>query len=166
MDQLRLQGVRGDVEQGQGHRKFETPPPGTARVQVKTITAPFDAGFVRMASDDEFDVGVEISRDVGNVVGQQGWPAVQLEAQVVGECGGPRVVKVIVAAHGVGRCDAGELREDVLAADVTRVNDQFAILEGSKGFGAQEAVGVGDDGGFHGREYMWPFVSGLRRMTM
>ena len=42
-----------DVEQGQRHRQFETPPPGAAGVQVEAVVAPFDQGFVGMAGDDE-----------------------------------------------------------------------------------------------------------------
>lgn len=74
-----MQGVWSDVEQGQRDRQFETTAPGTARVEIQTVTTPFDQGLVRVAGDDELDGGVEVAGDVGDVVGQQGLPAVEVE---------------------------------------------------------------------------------------
>lgn len=54
-----------------------------------------------MAGNDESGVGGEVCRDVGDVVNQQGWPAVEIEAEVVGDVGSPREVEVVVAAHGL-----------------------------------------------------------------
>jgi hypothetical protein len=41
------------------------------------------------------------------------------------------------------------LGEDVRVADVAGVDDLVTALERGEGFGAEEVVGVGDQGGFH-----------------
>ncbi len=126
---MRFQSFCVDVEQGEGDRQFETPPPSAARIQVQPIATPLDQGFVGMAGDDEAGKAVEKGGDVGDVVGEQGWPAVEVEGEVIGKVGGPRQVQVVVAAHGVNRGDLRQLAEDVSAADVATVEDQFDALD-------------------------------------
>lgn len=51
--------------------------------------------------------------------------------------------------------------EDFGTADVASVEDEVAALDGGQGFGTEEAVGVGDDGGFHGGEIIREWVGGF-----
>lgn len=148
-NQARFDAVGLYLEDRQRHRQFETPRAGAAGVHVETLTAPFDAGFVGVAGDDEPDARIEIGGNVGDVVNEEGWPAVEGEGQEVGEVFGPRAVDVVVAAHGVNGGDFGQLGEDVRVADVAGVDDLVTALERGEGFGAEEVVGVGDQGGFH-----------------
>lgn len=129
VEELWIKRVRPYFQQGEGDRQFETPPPGAARIQVQPIAAPFDQGFVRVAGDDDSGVAIEQSGNICDVVGQQSWPAVEVEGEVVGEVGGPRQVQVVVAAHGVNRSDLRQLAEDVSAADVAAVEDQFDAFD-------------------------------------
>ncbi|MNL07507.1 hypothetical protein D3C87_1281850 [compost metagenome] len=86
---------------------------------------------------------------VGDVMHQQHLPAVEVQAQTVGQLARPGRVQVIVATHPVHRCNGRQLVEDVCAADVAGVNDAIAAQQGGDGFGAKQAVGVGDDTDFH-----------------
>jgi len=138
------------LEDRQRDRQFESSRAGAAGVHVETLTAPFDAGFVGVTGDDELDTRIEIGRDIGDVVDEEGWPAVEGEGQEVGDVFGPRAVEIVVAAHGVDGGDFGQLGEDVRVADVAGVDDLVTALERGEGFGAEEVVGVGDQGGFHG----------------
>lgn len=95
MHQLRGERISRYVEKCQCDRQFETTATGAARIEVKTITVPLDAGFVRVAGDDEFDLAVEIGRDVSDIVGQQGLPAVDLKGEIVREIGRPGQVEVV-----------------------------------------------------------------------
>lgn len=145
-----FQRISAHIEQGEGHRQFEPPAPGASRVQVKLIATPFDQGLVGMAGDDQSGRAVEEGGDVGDVVDQQGGPAVEVEGEVVGEIFCPRQTQIIVAAHGVDRSDLRQFGEDLGAADVASVEDKGDALDRGQRLRAEEAVGVGDDGGFHG----------------
>ena len=149
-NQARFDAVGLYLEDCQRDRQLETPRAGAAGVHVETVAAPFDAGLVGVAGDDEFDVRIEIGGDIGDVVNEEGWPTVEGEGQEVGEVFGPWAVEVVVAAHGVDRGDLGQLGEDVRVADVAGVDDLVTALERGEGFGAEEVVGVGDQGAFHG----------------
>jgi hypothetical protein len=78
-------------------------------------------------------------------------PAVDLKGEIVREIGRPGQVEVVVSTHGVGRGNRGELREDLRATDISGVDDEVTALQAGEGFRAEETVGIGDDGGFHGR---------------
>ncbi|MCY1177644.1 hypothetical protein D9M73_179600 [compost metagenome] len=56
---------------------------------------------------------------------------------------------VIVPAHDMQRRNRRQLLEDLRFADVAGVNDAIAAQQGGDGFGAKQAVGVGDDTDFH-----------------
>lgn len=153
VDKPGLQGSCADFEQDQRHRQFETPPASTAGIEVEAVVAPFDQGLVRMAGDDQFDVVSEQGGNVGDVVSEQGWPAVEVQGEVVGDIGGPREGEIVITAHDVERGNRGEMAEDLGRTDVTGMEDKVAALDSGQGFGAEEAVGVGDEGGFHGERF-------------
>lgn len=61
----------------------------------------------------------------------------------------PLGVLVVVAAHDVQGGDGAELLDDVLAADVTGMDDGFAALKRRNGFRTKQSVGVGNHANFH-----------------
>lgn len=75
-NQARFDALWLYLEDRQRDRQLETPRAGAAGVYVETVTAPFDAGFVGMAGDDELDARIEIRGDVGDVVDEECWPAI------------------------------------------------------------------------------------------
>lgn len=97
------------------------------------------------------DVWIQIGGDVGDVVDKEGVPAVESAGQKVGEVFGPWAAEIIVAAHSVDGRNFGQLGEDVRVADVAGVDDQVTALERADGFGAEEIVSVGYQGGFQGQ---------------
>lgn len=143
-NQARFDAIGLYLEDRQRDWQLETPRAGAAGVYVETVTAPFDAGFVGMAGDDELDTRIEIGGDIGDIVDEEGCPAIEGEGQEVGEVFGPLAIEVVVAAHGVDGGDFGQLGEDVRVADVAGVDDLVTALERGEGFGAEEVVGVGD----------------------
>ena len=128
MHQLRGERISRYVEKCQCDRQFETTATGAAGIEVKTITVPLDAGFVRVAGDDEFDLAVEIGRDVGDIVGQQGLPAVDLKGEIVREIGRPGQVEVVgVFLPGPRRISRQKKRQFVFK---TVSPDSIAIING------------------------------------
>ena len=73
---------------------------------------------------------VEQGGDIGDVVSEQGWPAVEVEGEVVGDVGGPREssMSLLPRTAWTGAI-CGQLSEDVGAADVAGVEDQVAALD-------------------------------------
>ncbi len=142
-------GVGLYLQDRQRDRQFEATRAGAARVDVETLTTPFDKRFVGVTSDDEFYAGVEIAGNVGDVVDEQGLPAVEGESQQVRDLCGPGAVQIVVAAHGMDGGDIGQPGEDVRVTDVAGVDDLIATLQRGEGLGAEEVVGVGDNDGFH-----------------
>lgn len=71
---------------------------------------------------------------------QQGLPAFDVEAQVIGDVFCPLGVLVVVAAHDVQGGDGAELLDDVLAADVTGMDDGFAALKRRNGLDRKSVV--------------------------
>lgn len=102
-----------------------------------------------MAGDDQSHAVIQQHWNVGDVVDQQDLPAQDVEAQMIGDGCCPLCVDIIVASHDVQRGDGAELLDDVLAADVTGVDDLLAALKRRDGFGSEQPVGVGNHANFH-----------------
>ena len=60
---------------------------------------------------------------------------------------------VHISANGMDGGDFGELIQDIWIADVAGMDDDLDALEGFEGFGAEEAVGVGEDADEMGRRH-------------
>jgi hypothetical protein len=90
-------------------------------------------------------------RDVGHVMDQQSLPAIEIETQMVSEVFCPRERQVIIPAHDMQRRNRRQLFEDLRFTDVAGMNDSFTALQRRKGFGAEQAVGIGDHANFHAR---------------
>ncbi|MCY1402722.1 hypothetical protein D9M71_178760 [compost metagenome] len=118
-----------------------------------------------MTGDHQLDAAIKIGRHVGDVMHQQHRPAVELQVQTVGQLPRPGCVQVIVAPHRIHRRDCGQLFEDRLVTDVTRVKDAITALQGGNGFGAEQTVGVGDDADFHRGRLEMHAGSRFKRMS-
>ncbi|MNV36100.1 hypothetical protein D3C71_1275650 [compost metagenome] len=88
---------------------------------------------------------------IGNVMHQQGLPTVEVETQVINDEFCPRGRLVVIPAHDIQRRNRRQLFKDLRFTNVARMNNPFTTLQRREGFGAQQAVGIGDHANFHAR---------------
>ncbi len=122
---------------------------GTAWVQVEDAVAGLDAGLVGVAVDHDGDAGgfrldVQVVQGVDHVEKL----AVELHGFRGGESGAGAGVVDVAADCGHGR-ELAEGVEEGGVAQVTGVEDVVDATQGVESFGAEEAVGVGEDAYAH-----------------
>ena len=147
-----MQGPLVQMEVGEGNWKREASGAGAAWVEVENVVSGLDHGLVAMAVDHGADAGgrgVEVQ--VGDVVDEIEETAGEFDGFGCGKLRA-RARAVDVAADGGEWSDGGEAVEDGGVADVAGVEDVVNAHEGDEGFGAEEAVGVGDYAYAHGLE--------------
>ena len=145
MDDAWSHGAWSQFDQGQGYGEVEATGTGAAWVEVDDSIAGIDRGLVGVAADDHGDAGdfgvyieiVDGMDEVENV-------ALQLDCFGFGELGACALRVYVAADAGYGG-NVAECVEDRWVADVSCVEDVVDTSEGREGFGAEEAVGVGDD---------------------
>jgi hypothetical protein len=148
-DDLRIGVTVGQRDAGEGDGEREAARASAAGIKVKDAVAPIDGGLVGVAADDGPDAGggrvqIEVVDGVDEIK--------ETAAQLYG-FGGVEVVedggRVDIAADGGEQGDLTEAVEDARVVDIAGVEDVVDAGEFGDGFGAEEAVGVGDDANVH-----------------
>jgi hypothetical protein len=128
-----------------GHGEVESARPGTARIQVEDSVAFLDRRAMGVAADHDGDAcgpGLDVQVVLGMHQIKEG--AAQFHGVGLGEfCAEARSIDV-AADGGEGR-DLAKALQDRGIADVAGVEDVADTGQGGEGFGAEEAVGIGED---------------------
>lgn len=133
-----------------GDRKIEAAWAAASWVEIEDAVAGFDARLVRVAGDDDGDAGgLWVEVEVGDGVQHVDELVVELDSFGGGEMRGVAVDVDVAADGGDGR-DFSQGFEEVEVADIACVEDVRGAAESGEGFGAEEGMGVGEDGD-HGR---------------
>lgn len=147
------------VEHGERDGQGKPAWAGAARVEVQNAVVSFDLWLVGVAVEDDGHAGglrldIEIVQSVDHVDQAAG----ELYG-LGGREGGAGAGTVDVAANGGEGGDLAEGVEDGWVAYVAGVEDVVDAAEGHDGFGAEEAVGVGEDAYAHGPNWFRRVVS-------
>ncbi|MNR29683.1 hypothetical protein D3C85_1470850 [compost metagenome] len=102
-----------------------------------------------MPSDHQLDICIQYGRNIGHVMHQQSAPSVQVETQKILQRCCPGLAQIIVPAHNIHRGNSRQLIENVPATDVPRMNDPLTPFQRRDGFGAKQAVGIGNHANLH-----------------
>lgn len=145
MQELGLPRRLVELEARDGDRQAEALWTGAAGVDVKDAIMPVGFGSVSVAADDDVEAGgFRVEVELFKIVQDVDRDILEFDDCRERKGRGPGL-GVHVAANGGDRCDGFELVEDGPAADVACVNDGLRAFERGESFGAEEAVGIGDD---------------------
>ena len=132
-----------------GDGELEAAGTGAAGVEIEDALVDIRRGLVGVAEDHDGDAGgLGLEVEVCDGMQHVDQMAVELDGFGGGELGGG-AGRVDVAADGGDGCDDSEAVEDGDVADVPSVEDVGRAAESVEGFGAEQAVGVGEDGDLH-----------------
>jgi hypothetical protein len=149
VDEVRGQGVFGQVKSGEGSRQGETTGAGAAWIDVKDSFAVFSRRVVGVATDDCGDAGCDrVQVEVMDGVDEVEETAGKLDDVGIGETVAKAVVIRVATNRGEGS-DLAQGFEDVVVTYIASVQDVFDTLKGRKRLRTKEPVGVGDDANFH-----------------
>lgn len=145
VDYTGVEGILRDFDERHGDGELEAAWAGAAGVEVEDSVVGCDRGLVGVAADDAGDSGgVWVDIQPVDGVDEVEETASEFDGFGFGKLGAD-AVDVDIAADRGDRGDLAEGVEDVGVANVAGVEDVVDTGEGGERFGAQQAVGVGDN---------------------